>query len=385
MLKGFALTSSLKMAALALPVLALPLASNAATLGKIGNTTVSAGGYIKLDAIYTDWSDGKNASQIHQDFFLASGTAVGNGTNDKQDFDMNARGSRLNVKTVTELDNGEKLTTFVETDFYGGGGNQVVSNSANPRLRHAFLSYGNWTFGQTWSTFMNLGAYTETLDFVGPSDGIAFVRQALVRYTNGKLQVALENPETTVAGAGATDDGGIPDLVVKYQASKALTVAAVVRQLECDNCSGTVDDSVAGYGVSISGRLPVGNDQFNYMVNAGNGIGRYAGLGVMADAWINGTELEAIQSYSGYVGYKHHWNDKWRSNAVLSVFQLADSDYELAAPTATDSTQSVHLNLLYSPVKNLTLGGELLHAKRELVNGTDGTQDRLQFSAKLAF
>lgn len=369
---------------------AAPLASavglsHAATLGKIGNTTVSVGGYIKLDAIYTDWSDGRNASQIQQDFYLPSGTAVGNGANDKQDFDMNARGTRLNVKTVTELENGETLTTFIETDFYGGGGNQVVSNSNNPRLRHAFFKYGNWTFGQTWSTFMNLGAYTETLDFVGPSDGIAFVRQSQIRYTKGKLQLALENPETTVSGTGATDDGSLPDIVAKYSFANTLTIAGLIRQLDCDNCAVGVDESTAAYAVSLSGRKTFGRDQLNYMVNAGSGIGRYAGLGVMTDAWVNGTELEAIQSYSGYIGYKHHWNDQWRSNLVYSMFQLADSDFEAATPTATDNTSAVHVNLLYSPVKNLTLGGELLFAERELVNGTDGSQDRLQFSAKLSF
>lgn len=385
MLTSFASKTPLKLAALALPVLAFPLAASGATLGKVGNTTVSAGGYIKLDAIYTDWSDGRNASQTHQDFYLASGTSVGNGSGDQQDFDMNARGSRLNVKTVTALENGQSLTTFIETDFYGGGGNQVVSNSANPRIRHAFLKYGNWTFGQTWSTFMNLGAYTETLDFVGPSDGMTFVRQAQVRYSNGNFQLAFENPETTVAGVGASDDGSLPDIVAKYSFSPAVVVAGLVRQLDCDNCTGGVDDSTNGYGISLSGRLAMGKDQLNYMVNYGEGIGRYAGLGVMADAWNNGGSLEAISSYSGYIGYKHHWNEKWRSNVVYSFFQLSDSDFKQTNTTFTDNTSSIHLNLLYSPVKNLTLGGELLHAERELVDGTDGSQDRLQFSAKLAF
>ncbi len=47
--------------------------------------------------------------------------------------------------------------------------------------------------------------------------------------------------------------------------------------------------------------------------------------------------------------------------------------------------QSYSVNLLYSPVSVLTAGVELMHARRELENGSDGTIQRLQLSARYDF
>ena len=46
---------------------------------------------------------------------------------------------------------------------------------------------------------------------------------------------------------------------------------------------------------------------------------------------------------------------------------------------------SISANLLYSPVPELTFGVELMHAIREFEDGTDGSMDRLQFSARYNF
>ncbi|KTF07689.1 porin [marine sediment metagenome] len=56
--------------------------------------------------------------------------------------------------------------------------------------------------GQTWTTFMDVGSLPESLDFIGTTDGITFARQVMVRYTNGGLQLALENPESTITPFG---------------------------------------------------------------------------------------------------------------------------------------------------------------------------------------
>ena len=60
-------------------------------------------------------------------------------------------------------------------------------------------------------------------------------------------------------------------------------------------------------------------------------------------------------------------------------------DTALTGTGVTSDTSSVRLNLFYSPVKNLSFGGEITHAIRELESGVDGTMDRLQFTAKLGF
>ena len=46
---------------------------------------------------------------------------------------------------------------------------------------------------------------------------------------------------------------------------------------------------------------------------------------------------------------------------------------------------SAAANLFYSPVKNIDLGVEYRHGERELVNGADGTTNRIDVVAKYSF
>ena len=188
---------------------ALPMAVNAA------NTEFSYGGFIKMDAMLSTYSDGDVNDGIGREFYVPS-QLVSGAEPDTTELDFSARTSRLNLKAVTSLDNGKTMTSFIEMDFQGAGGNEVVSNSYGPRLRHAFVKYDNILVGQTWSNFMNVGALPEVADFIGPSESTVFIRQPQVRYTMGDLAIALENPQTTGAGDSG-DNGMLPDLTVSYK------------------------------------------------------------------------------------------------------------------------------------------------------------------------
>ena len=111
---------------------------------------------------------------------------------------MHAKETRLGVATKTDAD-GHMLKTYIEMDFsVTSGGDERISNSYSPRMRHAFLSYDNWLFGQTWSTFMNVGTLPETLDFIGNTDGAVFVRQA--RYTMKAATKAMTGTIKSIFG-----------------------------------------------------------------------------------------------------------------------------------------------------------------------------------------
>ncbi len=62
-----------------------------------------------------------------------------------------------------------------------------------------------------------------------------------------------------------------------------------------------------------------------------------------------------------------------------------DNNVSFTGNSATKSTYSLRLNLFYSAIKNLTFGGEIAHANREIESGADGNLDRLQFMAMLKF
>ena len=122
------------------------------------------------------------------------------------------------------------------------------------------------------------------------------------------------------------------------------------------------------------------------MLTQGSGLGRYVGLNVAHGAVLDGDDLDAIDSTSGFIAYQQNWSSQWRSTFLYSFFS-ADNNTDLLAMSIdpTKTSQSFSANLLYSPVKKLTFGVEFKHAERELESGTDGDMDRLQFSAKYVF
>src|SRR5690606_30404251 len=300
--------------------------------------------------------------------------------------------SRFNFKTVTTLDNGEKVTGFVELDFLTHtDGDERASNSYSPRLRHAYFSYNNVLVGQTWTTFMNVGALPEMVDFFGVSEGTVFGRQSQVRYTMGNLQLALENPESTIDGAGggsATDDVSMPDLIARYNiqaGDHSFSVAGIVREIaEQDGLTGGVDESEIGFGVNVAGVVKLGADDLKFSVTHGQ-VARYVGLGGTAADAVTATngDLEATDVTAAFVAYRHFWNPKLRSTVAYSML---DADYEGAGAAALiEKSQSARINLMYSPVKEVTYGVEYSNSKIEKDDNTDGTMDRLQFTAKYSF
>ncbi|SQH76310.1 conserved exported protein of unknown function [Shewanella benthica] len=354
-----------------------------------GDTEFKFGGYVKADVMFSDYSNGApDTSNLSRQFYVP-GTIYGNTSNGNQVVDFQARETRFNFKTSTDLD-GHKLTGFIELDFFThGDGNERVSNSYSPRIRHAFISYDNWTVGQTWTTFQNPGALPENLDFVGAAEGTPFVRQTIVRYTNGGFQFAIENPETTVTpnGGGAritSGSGMVPDFVARYnfktEGGAKFTVAGLARQLnvEIDN----LDTQEIGYGVSFTGVIPVGDDDIKLSATAGDGLGRYMALNY-ANAGVldaNG-EIQTISSYGGFASYRHWWTDQWRSSFTLSGFK-ADNNEALTGGGVNKESYSAYINLLYSPVKPMTVGVEYMYAENTKQNGDNGELNRVIFSVK---
>ncbi len=353
----------------------------------------SFGGFIKATGAFSSYSDGDLASgSAGRDFYIPGTIPVG-GEGESTDFDFGAKESRINFKSNHVLASGDKLGSYIEMDFLlPPGGNERVSNSYQPRLRHAFITYNNWLFGQTWSTFQDVGALPESVDFLAASDGIVFERQAMVRYTNGPWQLALENPETTITPfeGGArivSDDNGTPDFVAKYTHKTDwghVAVAGLVRSLEYDQVSN--NESESSFGVSVTGKFNVGDkNNIKFNLASGAGMGRYVGLNTANGAVITDDgSLEAIDSNAVAVAYNHHWNNTLRSNFILSRIDI-DNEADYTGTSVTKSAQSAQVNLLFSPVSKLTLGVGFLHGKRELESGTDGELNRLIFSAKYAF
>jgi hypothetical protein len=363
------------------------------------NTSVTLGGYVKLDAVFSNPSAGVDTKG---DLFLdPTAIPVGPtaGNNERNQVKFGARESRLFVTTNTPTSVGD-LNTHVEFDFYGADGNESVSNSHGFRLRHAYGTLGNFLAGQTWTNFMNPASLPDTLDFGGPV-GQIFDRQAQVRWTqpfggpgsatSGQWSVGLENPEAVVQIPGGAsfraDTDRLPDVTgqVLFNTSIGkISVHGLVRQVRVDSKTPAVVDQKLGGAVSVAGVIPtVGKDDFRFTASAGNAIGRYSD-GFFPDGVVGSDgQIRLPKQWGWFAAYRHYWFDQLRSNLVLST---AGENNPAGAPANTNkSTASAHANLIWSPVANADLGIEYIHADRKTEDGLKGNLNRLQASAKYAF
>ncbi len=312
--------------------------------------TIKFGGFVKIDARHV------TGNVAYRDFWIGTGTVL---TEDASQTKFSAYESRINT---TYTSNG--VTAFVEMDFYGGGGNEIISNSSNPRLRHAIIKYDDFVIGQTWTTFMNTSALAETIDFGGAMVGEAFVRNTQVRYSSNGWSVALENPESY---GGDTSNDSMPDMIAKYQLKGDwgnVSIAGLVRQLTT-----TLGETESAIGFSVAGKVnTVGKDDFRFQLHQGN-LGRYVGVAAATD--LVGEEVEESSSFM--VAYRHFWTETTRSSVFYGNITTTESD--------VDRTHwGVNLFKNYTP--KFSIGAEL--GSFEMAD-QDADSTYMQVSAKLAF
>lgn len=368
-------------------------------------TQFQYGGYVQLDAIASSYSEGKPA-QLMDDLFVPSLIPVEPSSRESDSYsntNIHAKTSRFWFKTETDTDAG-KVSSFIELDFIlSGQGDERVSNSFSSRIRHAYLTWDyapeqSLLAGQAWSTFFNVGALPDLLDFVGPV-GTVFERQPMIRWTTGPWQFALENQTTRVnlvdGGTRLEDGQMMPDLVARYNGKTgdlSWSLAAIGRQLSFEerpdaSTQGRSDEQF-GYGLSLAGKWNIGRDDLRFMASYGDALGRYMGLNSFNDGYVDlDGNINTIDQIGGFIAYRHYWTDQWRSNLSLSASEADNPSLEdfASAATLAKAYRSVHLNLNYLPTPKLQIGGELMYGLKELEDGRDGDMYRLQLAAKYAF
>jgi len=111
------------------------------------------------------------------------------------------RQSRLGVRSSTPTALGDLKTTF-EFELFGTG---VDEGQTTFRLRHAYGELGQVGAGQTWSPFMDIDVFPNSLEYWGPN-GMVFFRNVQFRWMPLKgrnaVTIAVERP-------GASGDQGV--------------------------------------------------------------------------------------------------------------------------------------------------------------------------------
>lgn len=362
-------------------------------------TSVGLYGFIHVDAFKDakgrtgDWSMEGGSIPIQGDPSLAA-----NGDTRKGKFNITAQTSRFGIKTATPTDMGI-LRTKLEFDFYKYGAlKSGYTNSYNPRLRHGYGELaGDWgtlLIGQTWSTFMNLDALPETVDFNGHGSA-QLARQAMVRYTAdlgaaGSLAVAAEDPATMISFDNPQSNNSIdkrPDVVVAWTKGGdfgSFGVQLISAGFSYDDNAGTKADK-NGTGYSVGGMLKIGaRDTLQGNYTGGKGISRYVPSANYNPEVFSGGEIKLAEVSAYTLGWAHAWTDTVRTNLSYGLTKI-DDDYKTVGPNENEQVKLAFGNVFWGITKNTEFGLEYAAGQRKLFNGQSGSYSRVQASAHYSF
>jgi hypothetical protein len=317
------------------------------------------------------------------------------------------RQTRLGFKGYMPTSQGEIRTIF-EFELFGTG---VDAGQTTFRLRHAWGEYRKIGAGQFWSVFMDPDVFPNSIEYWGPN-GMVFFRNVQLRYTpwsdgDSNFMVALERP-------GASADQGtyasrielentrgrfrLPDFTSHVRIARNwghVQLAAIVRDNKWDDLLPTdpinLDGGAVGWGVNLSSNIKVAEDVIRLQAAYGEGIQNY-----MNDAPV---DIGIVNNFSnrvtpilgkalpilGIVAFlDHKWSDKYTSSIGYSLVDIDNSDGQ--TPRAFKRGQYGLANLLWHPLKDVMMGGELQWGRR--ANKSDGfiyNDYRIQFSFKYNF
>ena len=374
-------------------------ASNAS--GQVSKTTMDIYGFAMLDfghdfkTINPAWFDTLRVTRLPSfdgEFGQDDNTFAG------------VRQSRFGVKTSTPTDHGD-LTTIFEWELFGVG---VDEGQTTIRLRHAYGELGQFGAGQYWSVFTDPDIFPNSLEYWGPT-GIVWYRNVQFRWMPVKgdthVTFAVERP-------GGSGDSGVyanrielsnitprfpmPDFTGEVTFGKGwgwFRAAGVVRRISWDdNLADPFDFSgdATGWGLNITSGLKIKKDVVKLAVVYGEGIQNH-----MNDSPVDvGVETNFGDPARPLVGkplpilgtaafLDHVWSDRWTTSVGYSRQDIDNSNAQ--GPTAFKKGEYALANLLYTPVPNAMVGGELQWGRRKNVDGFQSEGFKLQFSFKYNF
>lgn len=330
---------------------------------------------------------------------------------------FHARTSRIGLEASTPSSFG-LVTGKLEGDFNNDGrspstgyttnvGTQQATNSYNFRLRHAYVQAGSWLVGQTWTTFADMDAAPETVDFNGPI-GTTSMRQPQIRYTYktpnvGNYTAALENPDSYVlnptSGSAYNFDKSIsrtPDLVLRWDRAAdwgTLSFRGVTQELALKDGTTTVSDRGWGLGASASVKM-FDADLLSLNLTGGDGIGRYFNYieGAGYDAANN--KIVKEKTVGTLLGYQHKFNDEYRMNVAYGYQRsLTNSFTTWARNNSLDSGRyamnrdvwQFHVGGFWNPTKVIEVGLEAIYGQRKTLADEKGDVSRINFLTRYYF
>jgi hypothetical protein len=137
----------------------------------------------------------------------------------------------------------------------------------------------------------------------------------------------------------------------------------------------------------------VGKDQILLQVVHGDGIASYmndGGTDLAPNAYFNPLSpttttlsAEAVPLTGALAYYDHYWSPKFSSSIGYSLVEVDNTNFQ--TPDAFHKAQYASVNLLWTPVSSVMMGGEVLWGDRKDNDGLSGNDVRFQFTVKYNF
>ncbi len=312
---------------------------------------------------------------------------------------MDASTSRLFLKAIINSRMLGRVVVYSDIDFRGG-----AEFSYLPRLRSAYVQFKGLTIGRDVTTFCDLMAAPETIDFQGPN-AYNFNFNEMIRYEvdfarrHLRFGIAAEMPEVngTYGEHFSPIYQRVPDGIAYLQymwgenRRSHLRVSAVVRDMYLHNNTTNENTTQLGWGVQLSGHIGISRWIDIYMNGVyGKGITPYIQdlTGSPYDFAYNPENPERMQTMpmwgwqvAAQLNLIPGW--LWASGGYSEVRveerngYLADNQYRRG--------QYIFGNIFCNVTNNLTLAVEYLHGAREDMNETKRAANRVSIMAQYNF
>ncbi len=367
-------------------------------------------GFAQADAIYDfgrmnpDWDDAFRPSKIAnpEGIYGSDGQAS-----------VSVKQSRFGVKgTMPTAEGHDPIKFEFSFDLFGVGSD---AGQTTFRLRHAYGEWGSLLVGQTNSIFMDIDVFPNVIDYWGPA-GMVFWRNVQIRWTpwrteHSSFAIGIEEPSNDVdpgqireidptLGDNIQSDEKVPNLVAHWRTSGDwghVQVAGILRDLGYDT-KGSQNNkpkgSVTGWGMNLSGTInTIGKDKILWQYVYGHGIASYMNDGGMdlapqgplpTETDPNGNARAEAVPLTGIVAYyDHYWNEKFSTSLGYSTTYVDNTNWQ--TPDTYKKGQYTSVNLLYYPVPNVMMGGEVLWGDLDYKDGSTQDDTRIQFSVKYSW
>ncbi|MEN8391401.1 DcaP family trimeric outer membrane transporter [Acinetobacter indicus] len=351
-----------------------PVAQKASTekrgLGMtLGNAEFNLYGNVRMDGSYQVEGSSRDLPYNHINAVALEGN---NESSDRLRSTLSATRLGLDFKSPV---GDQAVKGKIEVDFLGG------SNFDNLRIRHAYLNYGNWLIGQTWSNFAVPDYMPETVDALAYAGG-AVKRTPQVRYTakfspQTNLVVAAEDPKDN------SITQRLPALTARLNHQFADNMSVSARAMGHEKRINS--DEEMAWGVGLGAKYDVTPSTTlkadYYHVKGDSSFVSFANTGTIQGA--NGLEQSEFDSIT--VGLTQKFNEKLRGTVGYGYMSF-DQDADYLAATPADKRTGVNkdlwqawANVFYSPIKPVSLGLEYVYGEREAVvpaaNGSKTGED----------